>query len=429
MTLQVRPSEAFSPLLDEYRSRTPRSSDMHQDMSGAFAAGETRTVTHYWPYPVAIASADGPYVTDSDGNVYLDLANNMASLVHGHRFPPIVRAVSETLDTLGTAPAGSHEHLLRFGQLLVERYPAFELIRLTNSGSEAALLALRIARLVTDRSRIVMFEGGYHGMASEFTDQHPSVVRVPFNDAAAAAQAIDPSVAAVFAEPFLGHAGVIPAHPEFLQVLRGLATDAGALFVLDETQSLRDHYTAHHGVLGLSPDMVMMGKSIGGGLPIGVLGGRADLIEAASAACDNGLSHSGTFNGNALSAAAGYQAMVALTADAIAGLNGRAAWLAGELEAAGQRLQIPLVVTRSGSTMCIHFLDRAPTNSVEAAPQLEIARWFHIAALLEGVAVIKGGRLNLSTVLTEPDLMIGRDALIRSLDRVAALSDSANGRH
>jgi glutamate-1-semialdehyde 2,1-aminomutase len=396
-------------------------------MSTAFAAGETRTVTYYAPYPVAIDSADGAHITDADGNVYLDLANNMASLVHGHRFPPVVRSLKQALDTLGTAPAGSHEYLLRFGELLVDRYPAFERIRLTNSGSEAALLALRIARLVTGRSRIVMFEGGYHGMASEFTDQHQSVVRVPFNDAATAAQAIDPTVAAVFVEPFLGHAGVIPAYPRFLQALRGLATDAGALFVLDETQSLRDHHAAHHGFLGLSPDMVMMGKSIGGGLPVGVLGGRADLIEAASAARDNGLSHSGTFNGNALSAAAGYQAMVALTVDAIATLNRRAAWLADELEAAGQRLQIPLVVTRSGSTMCIHFLDRAPTNSVEAAPQLEMARWFHIAALLEGVAVIKGGRLNLSTVLGEPDLMIGRDALVRSLERVAALSDSGNG--
>ena len=414
-------SVATKRLLDEYRAKTPKSQEFHDRISRSLACGETRAVTYYRPYPIAIASAAGPAIVDYDGNSYIDLANNMSSLVHGHKFPPVVQAIEEALEVLGSVQAGSHRYLLAFVELLVERYPAFEQVRLTNSGSEAAILALRIARRVTGRRRMLMFEGGYHGMGSEFTDPQPDVVRVPYNDLTAVSEVLDQTMAAVFAESFLGNGGVVPAEPGFLETLHQMSQEVGALFVLDETQSLKSHYAAHHGALGLRPELVIMGKCVGGGLPIGVLGGRSELIEIASASREDGLRHSGTFNGNVLTTAAGYQAMVALSADAIATLNSRAVWLANELEAEGRRLQLPLVVTRSGSTMCVHFMDRAPRNASEAAPQTELAEWFQLAALLEGVCVIHNGRLNMSTVLTDTDLMSAKESLALSLERIADL--------
>lgn len=381
---------AAKELVSEYESLTPKSRVLHERLSNSLAGGETRAVTYFEPYPLAIASAEGPYLVDQDGNTYIDLVNNMASLVHGHRFPPIVQAVSEAYALLGSVQAGSHKYLLELSELLVERYPAFARIRFTNSASEAAILALRIARRVTGRSSFIMFEGAYHGMGSEFTDPDPSVIKVPFNDLPALSGVLDEKVAAVFAESFLGHAGVVPAEPTFLRTIQDLCENVGALFVLDETQSLRDHYSGHHGAVEVQPAMVIMGKSVGGGLPVGVLGGKKELIELASAKCRGGLRHSGTFNGNVLTTAAGYQSMLALSEGAIDTLNARAAKLAKEIAAAGDHLDLPIVVTRSGSTMCVHFNDRAPRNAAEAVPQTQLARWFHIAALLEGVCVIRG---------------------------------------
>lgn len=414
-------SQTAQQLADEYRAKTPKSGEFHQRIAKSLACGETRTVTFYRPYPIAVASAVGPYLTDYDDNTYLDLVNNMASLVHGHRFPPVLKAVEDAFETLGSAPSGSHHYLLQFAELLVARYPAFEQVRLTNSASEAAILALRIARHVTRRRKMLMFEGAYHGMGSEFTDPQPDVTRVRYNDEAALADALDETVAAAFVEPFLGNAGVIPAEPGFLERVQECARAAGALFVMDETQSLRGDYAAHHGAHGLQPDLVFMGKSVGGGLPIGVLGGRAELIEIASASHEGGLRHSGTFNGNVLSSAAGYQSMLALDTQAIAKLNERAGWLGEELEAEGKRLQLPLVVTRSNSTLCVHFMEHSPTNASQASPQSELATWFHIAALIEGVYVIRGGRLNLSTALTDADLMSIKKGLTSTLERLAGL--------
>lgn len=410
-------------MLEEYEARTPRSRSFHERIGRSLAGAETRAVTFYEPYPFAVARADGARVVDADGNEYLDLNNNMAALIHGHRYPPITQALVDAERELGTVQAGPHRFQLAFAELLVERFPAMERVRFTNSGSEAALLALRIARRATGRERLLLFEGSYHGMGAEFSDPNPAVVRVPFNDLDGVKAILDDKVAAVFAEAFLGHAGVIPAEPGFLESVGDLAREYGALFVLDEVQSMRNDYGAYHGALGLSPDLVLMGKSLGGGLPIGVVGGRRELVELASVARPNAVRHSGTFNGNVLTCAAGHQCLEALGPAQIATLNDRAGRLAATLEAAARQLQLPVVVSRSGSTMCLHFREDLPHNAKEAAPVTERARWIHLAAMLEGLFLIRGGRLNLSTVLTDDDLQDAAHGLTRAMGRLAELDE------
>lgn len=423
------PSGSLSDLLEEFEARSPNSRAFHARLASSLAGGETRAVTFTEPYPIAVAAAKGAHVVDLDGNEYLDLNNNMAALVHGHRFPPVMRAIDEAADEVGTVQAGPHRFQLAFAELLVNRFPALERIRFTNSGSEAAILALRIARRATGRERLVMFAGGYHGMGTEFADPTWATVRVPYNDLNALAAALDDTIAAVFVEPFLGHAGVVPAENGFVEALTHLVRDRGALLVVDEVQSMRNDYRGFHGALGIRPDLIIMGKSLGGGLPIGLVGGRRDLVELASVAHPHGLHHSGTFNGNVLTCAAGRACMEALDAEAIASLNDRAEALSSRLEAAARAMQLPVVVTRSGSTMCLHFQDQAPRTAEAAAPTTALARWIHVAALLEGIYMVKGGRFNLSTALTPEDLGLVGDRLVQTMRRVSALAVPGEAPH
>jgi glutamate-1-semialdehyde 2,1-aminomutase len=363
--------QAQTDLIREYEARTPRSRELFERFRAHLPGGETRTITFYRPYPVVIARGEGPVLTDVDGNTYVDVLNNYTSLVHGHAFPPIVEAIGEAAAE-GTAFPAPHPRQLEWAELLTDRYAAVERVRFTNSGTEAAILAARIARRATGRDRLLLFEGAYHGTGPEFLGEGGDVVRVPYGEIA-----LNDSIAAVFVEPFLGSGGVIEASPDFLGELQAEARRTGALFVLDEVQSLRNAFHGVHGELGLEPDLVLMGKIIGGGLAVGAVGGRRDLMELTAADRHDPLLHAGTFNGNPLAAAAGVACLTALDEQAIAGLNRRAAELAE---------RIPLPVRRSGSIMHV--------DSAEPAT-------LHLALLLEGVFAAPRGMLNLSTAMTD----------------------------
>ncbi len=416
---------AVESLLREYRSHTPGSAALHRSMRRTLAAGETRVVTFYEPYPVAVREAQGARVVDVDGATYVDLVNNMGSLIHGHRFPPVLAALSDAMAELGTAQAAPNRPLNDFAAALVERFPAFERVRILNSGSEAAILAARIARRVTGRRRLVTCVGAYHGMGEDFAPDAADTVRLPYNEPSAVEQVIDDSIAAVFVEPFLGHAGAIPADPGFLQAVEAWARRRGALFVLDEVQSMRNDFRAYHGLTGLRPDLVMMGKAVAGGIPVGLLGGRRELVEVAAFGHPDGLKHSGTFNGNVLTCAAGCACLEHLSRGAIGRLNQRSAELAASIPGLAERAGHTVSVTRSGSTMAIHFRPEAPRDAVQAAERPAAAALLHIAALLEGLAVVPGGRLILSTALSDGDMVAIERSLETAFSRLAPLASGS----
>lgn len=405
---------------EEYIRRTPQSRALHERLRRSLPGGETRSITYYAPYPVTIARGDGPTLIDADGNRYLDVLNNYTSLVHGHAYAPIVEAVrAAALD--GTAYPAPHPRQLELAELLVDRYPGCELVRLTSTGTEAAILALRIARHATGRRRIVLCQGGFHGTGAEFLDPNPEAIYVPYNDPEALKAALDAPVAAVFVEAFLGSGGVIPPADGYLQGVQDAAHAAGALFVLDEVQALRNAYHGIHGALGLRPDLILMGKIIGGGLPAGAVGGRAALLELTAASRATGLSHSGTFNGNVLTSAAGLESLRHLDEPAIARLNANAARLATSIEAAGARVGLPVTVTRFGSIMQMHFLATAPANAAEASrAPAALTPALHLALLVEGVFAAPRGMLNLSTVLSDAQVDAVAGAYERAFARVAA---------
>lgn len=425
MTPEHRPTVDHGlDVISEYVARTAGSRDYHQQARHYLPGGETRSITHYEPYPVVLAEGHGALLRDVDGNEYVDVLNNYTALVHGHAFPPVVQAVQDALPS-GTVFPAPHLPQLRLARTLTERYPAVERVRFTNSGTEAAMLALRIARAATGRRKVVMFSGGYHGSVAELIDDGADTVRVPYNDAGPATEAIDSSVAAVFAEPFLGSGGVIPAAAGFLRQIQERVQAAGGLFVLDEVQSLRNALHGVHASIGLEPDLVLMGKTIGGGFPVGAVGGRASLMDLTSAARPGGLSCSGTFNGNVITMAAGSAALAALDGPAISALNGRAQALADQIEAAASRSGIPGSVSRAGSILHVHLLDHRPgTYEATAGSPAAWASALHLALLLEGIYAAPRGMLNLSTALDDAALArvaagYGR-AFLRIRDLVAS---------
>ena len=301
---------------EAYKAKTPVSRGYLEQFCRHLPGGETRSVTHYDPYPVVLAEGHGAFFCDVDGNEYIDVLNNYTSLVHGHGLRTHYRGGTgrRRLAPCSRLRTGAVSDL---ASMLTERYPAVEKVRFTNSGTEASLLATRIVRAATGRRRVVIFTGGYHGSVPEFLDNGGDTTSVIYNDFDGAFRAIDSSVAAVFVEPFLGSGGVIPAEDGFLRSIEARAHAVGSLFVLDEVQSLRNAFHGTHSELGLEPDLIVMGKIIGGGLPVGALGGKASLMNLTSARDGGSLSHSGTFNGNVVTMRAGAASLGALDEPAI----------------------------------------------------------------------------------------------------------------
>jgi len=414
--------------VDEYMAKTPVSRAYFDQFCRYLPGGETRSVTHYEPYPVMLSEGHGALVCDMDGNEYIDVLNNYTSLVHGHSFEPISNAVLYALSN-GTVLPAPTEALLELASMLTSRYPAVERVRFTNSGTEASLLATRIARAATGRQRIVMFSGGYHGSIPEFLDGGAQVACVSYNDLDQTHVAIDSSVAAVFAEPFLGSGGVIPATPAFLRAIEDRARSVGSLFVLDEVQSLRNAPQGTHTELGLEPDLLLMGKVIGGGFPVGAVGGKASLMALTSARGDRHIAHSGTFNGNVVTMRAGAASLRALDELAISQLNGRGALLSEAIETAARRVGIPASVTRAGSILQVHLTDERPATyqAASAVPSAWVSQ-LHLALLLEGVYAAPRGMLNLSTVLDDSRLFEVVAAYERAFARVRAFLEAGRSK-
>jgi glutamate-1-semialdehyde 2,1-aminomutase len=415
-----RDSSFLAALLGEYRARTPGSAAAFQRSAAVLPGGETRLVTYYPPYPVILTEGHGPRLYDVDGTEYLDLVNNYTSLVHGNAYPPAVEAAAAVLSSGSVFPS-PHELQWELAELLISRIPTVERVRFTNSGTEASVLAARLARRATGRTRLLLFDGAYHGSAPPLLADDLDVVTVPYNDLDAALKALTADIAAVFAEPFLGAGGVIPAEPDFLRAVAARARSRGALFVLDEVQSLRGGVGGEQGRLGLRPDLTVLGKVIGGGMPIGAIGGSEDLMRLTAATTDRNLAHSGTFNGHLTAAAAGAVTLRHLDAPAIDRLNMAAHRLADAITKAAAEAGIPASVTRAGSILNVHLTRTAPVNAEQArtAAATPLLAALHLALLLDGVYTTPRGMINLSTALDADNLERAAQAYAHAFRRLA----------
>lgn len=282
--------------------------------------GNTRTVLHADPFPLTFASGNGCTLTSLDGHVYTDFLGEYTAGIYGHNNALIRTAIDEAL-TRGWSFGGNNLYEKELAKLVCERFaPTMELVRFTNSGTEANMMAVATALAWTGRTKILVFRGGYHGATLSFrhSPKGPATktVNLPhewvvgtYNDIGKTEEvlsALPPkSLAAILVEPMLGNAGAVPGSLPFLQFLRSYASSNQALLIFDEVMTSRLSYRGLGHKLGIRPDLMTLGKWVGGGMSFGAFGGRKDIMEMYDPRKSGGLAHAGTFNNNVISMAAG----------------------------------------------------------------------------------------------------------------------------
>ena len=388
-------NSSVTPEEERYRSLTPTSRALFVEAGAFLPGGDSRSPLFHPPYPVVWKEGAGCRLTDVDGNRLLDFTGNHSSLALGYGDAAVTEAIRSQLGR-GTVFPGASEPQLSLARALCERVPSFERVRFTSSGTEAVMMAVRAARAFTGRGRVAKVEGGYNGTADfAMVSSAPpleragpagrpravagsaglapgsceSTVVLPFNDPGGAAALVEEhaeEIAAVVVEPVLGSAGMIPAERAYLERLRQAATRSGALLVFDEVVSFRVAYGGAQEYYGVTPDLTCLGKLVGGGLPLGVVGGRQDVM-AVFDPTDGvpAVPHPGSYNANPLCLAAAGATMSALSRETVDGLGARGEELRRCL-AGALAVGVPACVTGLGSLFAIHFTE-GPVRSYRDA--------------------------------------------------------------
>jgi glutamate-1-semialdehyde 2,1-aminomutase len=384
-------------------------------------------------------------LTDVDGNELLDFMNNFTSLIHGHAHPDVVAAI-EHQAPLGSAYAAPNLTQIELAELIAERVSSIEQLRFTSSGTEGTLMAIRCARAATGRQKIMKMEGGYHGSYEQaevslvpLPDKRGQIeapqsqpvdgsfpdsvladtIVCPYNEPAHARRLIEThaqDLAAVIVEPVLGSMGMIPATTEFLEALRASTTTHDVVLIFDEVITLRLDPGGAQALHGVVPDLTCMGKIIGGGLPVGGVGGRRELMQLFSPDRENPVMHASTFSGNALTMAAGLAAMRAYTAADAERLNGLGARLRQGFDEAFLQSGIRGQATGSGSLANLHFTDAPLHDARDSMAAIieagHIPRLLHLTMLQRGVMSASRLMYCVSTAMSEREV----DAAIGALN-------------
>ena len=335
--------------------------------------------------PIFIASGEGPYIVDVDGNRYVDWVCSWGPLIAGHAHPEVVEAV-QAAAARGTSYGAPTEAEVRLGEQIRERIPSAAMVRLVNSGTEATMSALRLARAVTGRDAVLKFSGAYHGhvdgllahsgsgLATQGIPASPGVtsaqaqetVIVPWNDRDRVAEAVaSRPPAAIICEPWAANMGLVPADPGFLAFLREQADDSGALLVFDEV--ITGFRVGRGGVQeleGVEPDLSVLGKVVGGGLPLAAYAGSSDVMHEIAPAGD--VYQAGTLSGNPLATAAGLATLALLDSAAYQRLAATTQRLAEGLAAAGEETHHPVQVPWRPGLLTVFFTDRPVRNLLGA---------------------------------------------------------------
>ena len=393
-------------------------------------------------HPTFIARGEGSRVYDVDGNEYIDYVASYGPLILGHAHPRVVEAIRRAAGA-GTSFGAPTEAEVRLAETIADAVPGIEKVRLVNSGTEATMSALRLARAATGRSLTVKFAGCYHGHVDSLLIQagsgaatlgipsSPGVTAkqasetlvAPYNDLAAVEALFDrygDDIAAVIVEPVAGNMSVVPPQPGFLEGLRELTRRRGALLIFDEViTGFRLNYGGAQALYGVIPDLTCLGKIIGGGLPVGAYGGPRELMDRMAPA--GPVYQAGTLSGNPLSVAAGQATLDVLKeggADLYRSLEEKAAWLNRHVKEEADRAGVPLAVTQAGS-MCGWFFTAGEVRDFESVSRADTARYarFFRAMLQRGVCLAPSQfeAVFVSAAHTEADLERTAEAAAEAL--------------
>ncbi|MDE0422083.1 MAG: glutamate-1-semialdehyde 2,1-aminomutase [Gammaproteobacteria bacterium] len=390
--------------------------------------------------PVFFASGEGAWLTDVDGNTYIDFVGSWGPMLQGHAFGPVIEAVRARAER-GLGFGAPSEIEVDLAEAVVARFPAIDKVRMVNSGTEATMTAIRLARGHTGRDLIVKFQGCYHGHSDALLAQAGSglltlglpnspgvpadtakhTLTLPFNDASAVAGAFErypKDIAAVIVEPVAGNMGCVPPEPGFLESLRSFTNDNDALLIFDEViTGLRVGPAGAQGCYGVMPDLTTLGKVIGGGLPVGAIGGRVSVMDQLAPV--GPVYQAGTLSGNPLAMTAGLAMLNSLDAGFYEALASTTDRLADGVEDLAKAHNVPVAVNRACGMFSL-FFRAGPVRSyddVAAADVDRYGRFFH-AMLEQGVyfapsafetAFVSGahGEVEVSRTLEALDRVLG----------------------
>ena len=423
------------------KSRHSHSAELFERARKVMPGGVSRNTVLRQPHPPYAAFGEGCRLTDLDGRTRIDFSNNMASLIHGHAYPPIVEAVTRQLER-GTAYMMATECEVSYAEHICSRNPGFEKVRFVNSGTEAIMVAIKASRAFTGRTRIAKVEGAYHGgydYAEVSQTPRPenwgsidrpnnvplvqgtpdssldNVVIIPFNDVERAIAILEENasdLAGVVLDPMPHRVGLNPVEPEFLNAIRDWTRKNGSLLVLDEVITFRSTYGGLQMRYGVEADLTAMGKMIGGGFPVGAVAGRADVMDVMDPNGSNYVfPHSGTFSANPISMVAGHAAMIDFDEDAVDRVNALATRAYEGISEAARMSGARACVTGGGSIVRVHMKEVPPRNFREAflSPEENLRLKTLLDHLFEsGFIMINTCTAMMSTPMTEVEI----DALI-----------------
>lgn len=417
--------------------RYAESRRLYEEARDVLAGGNSRLTVYYKPHPVYVDHGEGAYLYDADGNRYLDVINNYTSLIHGHAHPEVEAAAIAALRG-GTAFAAPTSAEIQLAKLLCERLPAVDQLRFVNSGTEAVMMAVKAARAFTGKPGIAKFEGAYHGaydyvevsLASspdEWGDAEApastayaagvpqsvldEVVVLPFNrvdETRALLRQNRDRLSAVIVDVMPSRVGLVPASSEFIAALQDECRRLGILLISDEVISFRVDYRGAQGAYGFEPDLTTLAKIIGGGFPVGAVGGRREVMAVFDAAEHSPLvPHGGTFNANPVTMAAGLKAMELLTPDVFSRLNMQGEQLRQSLSDVIRLSEVDWQVTGAGSLFRL-IPTRATLTDYRSAhldrEQGGRAAALHWELMNRGVFIGSGGFGCLSTPMQDDEL-------------------------
>jgi glutamate-1-semialdehyde 2,1-aminomutase len=424
------------------RSRSRDLFDAAQKMMPGGVSSPVRAYRAVGGDPPVIAYGSGSRIVDVDGHVYLDYVCAYGPLILGHAHPDVVGVITAGAQR-GTAYGATTELEIELARLITEAIPSVELVRFVTSGTEATMSALRLARAFTGRSKVIKFEGGYHGHADgllvqagsgQATLSLPDSPGVPasyaaetlvarYNDLDSVRTLFDrhDDVAGVIVEPVAGNMGVVPPLPGFLDGLRAITEERGALLIFDEIiTGFRLTYGGAQDLFGVRPDLTCLGKIVGGGLPVGAYGGRRDIMEMVAPL--GPVYQAGTLAGNPLATAAGIVTLNNLrNADVYRRLEVAAIYLEDGLRRAADAVEVPLRTNRAGS-MLTAFFTNEPVTDYASAKRSDTERYAaYFRGMLDAGVFLAPSQFEamfLSTAHTDADIEATIDSAEAALEAV-----------
>jgi len=435
-----------SCFLDSEDYKLTESEKLFSRASEVFPGGTTRVTIKRTPVPIFMDRGEGAYQFDVDGNRYLDFVNNYTVLIHGHGFQPVSDAVCDIIQK-GSCFANPTNIETELAELLIGRVPAIEKIRFMNTGTEAVMFAVKAARAFTGRPKIAKLEGAYHGAydwveVSENsspddwgTDEPNSIpfcrgvpqsvlketVVLPMNDVEMSRKILlreADNLACILVDMMPSRAGLVPLTPEFIQMLQEVAGQCGIILVSDEVLNFRYGYEGISAAFGFKPDLITFGKIIGGGLPIGAVGGSQEVMSVFdSSAGRPPLPHGGTFAANPISMAAGLRCMEHLTEKSFEQLSAIGGRVRDGICSIAQKRSLPISVTGAGSMFKYHLLPNLPKSSRQAyVPPLaeELHKEISQRLLSKGIMLPSDTSACCSTPMTSDDI----ERFLASFDQV-----------